>query len=189
MKIRNHKQREWILFPKEGPTKIFKHKSALMKYINANLDTCINGYVRLGEKTFNASYTLREWFIWYNDYIKNSSEPIKAELRQVLFRGKKYISKSWSISKEDKLYFAFSDKIFNLMFVISEKGIDKNKANNLMKLFKKRGFKDFQPDEETQEYINSNINNIPWTYWSDRCNFARCKAILEYFKKENLIDN
>jgi hypothetical protein len=62
------------------------------------------------------------------------------------------------------------------------------KANKLITLFEKRGFKDFEPDEDDLYYINGHIlTGIDFYHWSDRCNFLRCKVILEYFKRENLL--
>jgi hypothetical protein len=107
------------------------------------------------------------------------------------FRGRKFISKNNKISKESKKYFAFSDKITSLMCNIyeeDEKTILPNKANKLIELFKKRGFKDFTPTEEDLKYINGHIlDGIQFSYWSDRCNFLRCKVILEFFKRECLL--
>ena len=63
-----------------------------------------------------------------------------------------------------------------------------NKAKNLINLFEKRGFKDFEPSEEDLKYINGHISDgIDFFYWSDRCNFLRCKVILEYFKRKGLL--
>ena len=58
----------------------------------------------------------------------------------------------------------------------------------LVKLFYKRGFKDFTPTEEDQEYIDYYLEKgIDFYHWSDRCNWLRTKTVIEYFKKENLI--
>ena len=107
------------------------------------------------------------------------------------FRGRKFISKNNKISKGDKKYFAFSEKVSSLMCNIyeeDEKTILPNKANKLIELFKKRGFKDFEPTEEDLKYINGHIfDGVQFSYWSDRCNFLRCKVILEFFKREGLL--
>jgi len=107
-----------------------------------------------------------------------------------LFRGRKFISKYNKIEKSAKKYFAFSDKVISLMSNIYEENgaILPSKAKRLIKLFEKRGFKDFEPTEEDWEYINGHISDgICFSYWSDRCNFLRCKVILEYFKREELV--
>jgi hypothetical protein len=195
MKIRNHRKYEWWFRPSklskfEKNLYRFKYKSDLIKFLNKNFEESINGTVSLDHKSFNSSNTIREWFVWYNDYDVKGSK-LKIELRQLLFRGRKFISKNNKISKEDKKYFAFSDKIVSLMCGIYEedgKTILPNKAEKLIELFKKRGFKDFEPTEEDLSYINGHIlDGICFWHWSDRCNFLRCKVILEFFKHEGLL--
>lgn len=195
MKIRNHRKYEWWFRPHES-SKLkkhlyrFKYKKDLMKFLNKNFEDSINGVVNLDHKCFNSSGVAREWFVWYNDYDLRKA-PLKIKLRQVLFRGKKYIFKPHSVSKEDKKYFAFSEKIISLMCNIyeeDEKTITPNKAKRLITLFEKRGFKDFEPTEEDWNYINGHISTgIDFYYWSDRCNFLRCKVILEFFRRKGLV--
>lgn len=195
MKIRNHKKREWWFYPpKESTLKkhlyIFKYKQDLMKFLTSNIEQSINGIVGLGEETFNASYTLREYFVWYNQKQYRCSGNLKADLRQMPFRGRKYISKSDKISKGDKRYFAFSDKVISLMCHIEDENgnILPKDAKRLYDLFLKRGFKDFEPTEEDWDYINGHISDgICFSYWSDRCNFLRVKTIIEYFKRNDLL--
>jgi hypothetical protein len=194
MKIRKHRQREWIFHPYEESSLPksyykFKYKSKLHKFINCRLDECIGGTVRLTESNMSSSFTIREWFVWYNE----RSITFKPDLRQLLWRGRKYITKPNKISKTSKKYFAFSDKVINLMSEINndlDKGINisPRKANKLYNLFIKRGFKDFEPSEQDKNYINYYIENgIPFWYWSDRCNTLRMKTIIEYFKRNKLI--
>lgn len=194
MKIRNHRKYEWWFRPSklskfEKHLYRFKYKSDMMKFLNKNFKESINGTVSLDHSCFNSSGCVREWFVWYNDYDVKGSK-LKIELRQLLFRGRKYIFKPSKIEKESKKYFAFSNKIVSLMCNICEEDeetILPNKANKLIHLFKKRGFKDFEPDEEEWEYINGHISNgISFFHWSDRCNFLRAKTIYEYFKREGL---
>jgi len=161
----------------------------MMKFLNNNFYESVNGTVSLNHNSFNCSNTRREWFVWYNDYaIKNT--PLKIVLKQMDFRGRKFISKNNIISKEDKRYFAFSEKVIRLMCNIyenDERTILPSKAKKLINLFEKRGFKDFEPSEEDWTYINGHIGDgISFWHWSDRCNFLRCKVILEYFKREGL---
>lgn len=194
MKIRKHRKREWIFHPhneSDLPKSYyqFKYKSKLLKFINGRLDECIGGTVRLTESNMSSSFTIREWFVWYNE----RSIYFKADLRQILWRRKKFIRKPNKISKVSKKYFAFSDKVINLMSEISkdlDNGIEisSNKANKLYTLFIKRGYKDFEPSEQDKNYINNNIEKgIPFWYWSDRCNTLRMKTIIEYFKRTKLI--
>ena len=106
MKIRNHRKYEWWFRPSklskfEKNLYRFKYKSDLIKFLNKNFEESINGTVSLDHKSFNSSNTIREWFVWYNDYDEKGSK-LKIELRQLLFRGRKVISKNNKISKEDK---------------------------------------------------------------------------------------
>ena len=194
MKIRKHRKREWIFHPHEKsdlPKRIykFKYKSKLLKFINGMLYDTIGGTVRITESNFSSSFTIREWFVWYDE----RSITFKADLRQLLWRGRKYITKPNKVSKVSKKYFAFSDKVINLMSSISHDldngiNISPNRASKLYNLFIKRGFKDFEPTEQDMNYINYNIENgIPFWYWSDRCNSLRMKTIIEYFKRSKLI--
>lgn len=196
MKIRNHRKYEWWFRPNkdsklEKHLYIFKYKSSLMKFLNKHFEDAINGTVILEQSSFQGSGSVREWFVWYNDYALKGA-PIKIELRQLLFRGGKYIFKPKKISKTSKKYFAFSDKVISLMSNIyqdDEETILPKDAKRLITLFEKRGFKDFEPDEEEWDYINGHIEyGIQFSYWSDRCNFLRCKVILEYFKREGLLN-
>lgn len=195
MKIRNHRKYEWWFRPPEN-SKLekhlykFKYKSDMMKFLNNNIKEVVNGTVSLDHNSFNCSNTIREWFVWYNDYTFKGAK-LKIELRQLLFRGHKYISKERKISKEDKKYFTFSKKVISLMSNIYQKDkktILPKDAKKLINLFEKRGFKDFEPTEEDWVYINGYIlDGIDFFHWSDRCNFLRCKVILEFFKRENLL--
>lgn len=195
MKIRNHRKYEWWFRPSKN-SKLekhlyrFKYKCDMMKFLNKNIDESVNGTVSLNHESFNCSNTKREWFVWYNDYAVKGM-PLKIVLKQMDFRGKKFISKNNKISKSSKKYFAFSDKVVSLMsniYEADEETILPSKAKKLITLFEKRGFKDFEPNEEDLRYIDGHIlDGIAFSYWSDRCNFLRCKVILEYFKREKLL--
>jgi hypothetical protein len=195
MKLRSHKKREYCFFPPlnselKKHSYTFKYKKDLMKFLNSNFLNTLDGVVDIHENTLNASYTLRSYSVWYNKREYTTGVKPKIVLKQQTFRGKKYISKTHKISKEDKKYFAFSEKVINLMCNIeTEDGIiSPEKAKNLYTLFIKRGFKDFEPSEEDLQYINGHISKgIDFYHWSDRCNWLRTKTIIEYFKRENLI--
>jgi len=109
MKIRNHRKYEWWFFPSEN-SKLEKHlyrfkfKADMMKFLNGNLAESINGTVSLKEDSFAGSQCLREWFVWLNDYAEKK-EKLKIELRQLTFRGKKYIFRPSKVSKDSKKYF------------------------------------------------------------------------------------
>lgn len=197
MTIKNHRKKEWRFYPHKksklyrGRCYIFKYKKDLMKMLNKNIGDAVNGEVMLEEKSFGNSGCIRQWFVWYNDY-REINEPLKVELRQENFRGRKYIFKPSKISKENKKYFAFSDKVINAMCGMynSEDKLDitPTKAKKLVELFYKRGFKDFTPNEDEKIYINSYLKEgIDFYYWSDRCNWLIIKTIIEYFKANNLI--
>lgn len=196
MKIRNQKKTEWWFYPSEdstlnkGKCHKFKYKSDLMRFLNSNIYESVGGEVSLHEETFNSSHTRQMWFVWYNGKQYLDGADLKIDLRQQYFRGKKYFCHKSKIEKIDKKFFAFSDKVISLMSHIEdENGVILSKdAKRLVELFKKRGYKDFEPSEEYLEYINWHISEgIDFYYWSDRCNWLRTKTIIEYFKRENLI--
>jgi len=191
MKIRNHRKKEYVFRPSQNSElkgiKIFKYKSDLINYLNKTFPECLNGTVSLTESCFGGSHTIRQWEVWYNDY-REDNQKIKPVLKQLYFRGGKFISKPWKVSKKDKRYFAFSDKVISTMSDIADSGVTKNKANKLVTLFYKRGFTDFEPTEDDWKYINGHIGDgIDFFHWSDRCNWLRTKTIIEYLKKEKLI--
>jgi hypothetical protein len=193
MKIRNHRKYEWWFRP-DIHSKLkkklykFKYKADLIKFLNNNIEQSLNGEVTLEHNCFNSSSTFKSWVVWYS--FKNSK--LKIELKRELHRGSKYIFKPRKISKESKKWFAFSDKVYNLMCNIYEDDcitILPEKAKKLTEIFYKRGFKDFEPNQEDWDYINYYINKgrIDFGHWSDRCNFLRTKTIIEFFKIKNLI--
>lgn len=195
MKIRNHKKYEWWFRPRnnsklEKHLYIFKYKSDMMEFLNNHFEEALIGTVSLDCSYFGGSGTVREWSVWYNDRAVRG-QSLKIELRQSNFRGRKYIFKPRKVEKSSKKYFAFSDKIISLMCNIYQedgKTILSKDAKRLVDLFEKRGFKDFEPNKEDWDYIDGHINNgIDFHHWSDRCNFIRCKTILEFFKRRKLI--
>jgi len=200
MKIRNHRKREWWFYPHEKSNiekksaHIFKKKSSLMKFLNKHGQESLNGQVRIEEKSFGHSGCVRMYSVWYNEY-ENQHKNIKPRivLKQMDFRGRKFIQKLSKIDKHSKKYFAFSDKIINLMCHIENEDtgvILEKDAVRLIKLFKKRGFEDFEPTEDEWIYINGHISDgICFFHWSDRCNWLRVKTIIEYFKREGLVNN
>lgn len=196
MKIRSHRKYEWWFYPhKESeiklPAKIFKYKSSLIRYLNANFEGALGGTITLHHNSFNSSSSIREWFVWYNDYTHSKKTPMKISLRQLDFRGRKYISKPSKISKGDKRYFAFSNKVIPLMCNMQDDNgiiLSKN-AKKLVELYKKRGFKDFTPNKEDQDYIDFYLEKgIDFYHWSDRCNWLRTKTVIEYFKIKGLLN-
>lgn len=198
MKIRNHRKHSYYFYPakdSELKNRQFKTKKSLLRYLNSNVDEAVNGTVGYNEKSFSSNHFVRQWFVWYNDKPSQRNQQLRVSLRQLDFRGRKYITRRKIVktSKSTKKYYAFSEKVINLMGAIEDRlcngeSISKYTANRLVTLFYKRGFIDFVPDEETQRYIDGNIEKgIPFFYWSDRCNGDRMKTIIEYFKRENLI--
>lgn len=197
MKARNMKTQGWSFRPHKDSKlkfKVFKYKSDLMKYLNNNFREALNGEVALTFDTVNMSGTKRTWFVWYNDY-SDINTPLKIELRQELFRGRKYITKRKTVktSKESKRWFMFSDKVINLMCALSDTPIGtelhKRQTENLIKLFYKRGYKDIDLNSDEykdvynyEEYLTG-AEPIPYSYWCDRCNSIRCAVIIENYKK------
>lgn len=197
MKIRNHKNKLWCLFPPKksllnrGMCYTFKKKSSLMRFINGNFDELVNSEVTMLIEGWNSSTHLRCWAVWYNDKSVLNGAKFKPELRQMLMRNKKWQFKPDKISKKNKKYFAFSDKVIRLMCKISDQGehIESKDAKKLVQLFNKRGFKDFKPTEDDLDYINYYIEKgIDFYHWSDRCNWLRTKTVIEFFHKKALLN-
>lgn len=199
MKIRNTKKKTYVFYPHESSilkgrsyTYRFKNKKNLMRFLNGNFGDAVNGIVQISVSTLQSFYTERQYFVWYNEFEwrHNKTNKQKIVLKQELFRGRKYISKGFRTSKSDKKYFAFSDKVINLMTHIGNNGISESNAKNLICLFYKRGWKNEELTGDDIEYVEFYLkdNKEPqWFYWSDRCNSLRMKIIYEWFKKNNLI--
>lgn len=195
MKIRNHRKREYWFYPTEDSKLnkdrcyMFNYKSDLISFLNKNIDESVNGTVRLEESGFGYSGAVRQWFVWYNDYSPRNSK-LRIDLRQLNFRGKKFIQKRFTVGNERKKYFAFSKKVIHLMCNIKQEDgtILSKDVKKLVELFNKRGFKDFEPSEEDWLYINGHIGDgISFYHWSDRLDDLRTKTVIEYFKREGLI--
>lgn len=185
MKIRNHRKKEYVYYPYEKD-KIgikFFYKSDLMNYLTANIEEAVDGEVVIKENYFSGIHSLQHYDIWYNRQEIKSGANCKSVLKKIRY-SKKRLHK---ISKLSKKHFAFSHKIITLMCYIGNNGITKNHAKNLVNLFYKQGFKDFVPNENDQSYIDNNINEIPFWYWADRCNYVRVKTIIENFKQNKLL--
>lgn len=194
--IRKHKKREYHFFPPDG-SKLqrgycytFTRMSTLMRFLTANLDETINGSVDLQENSFGGFGTTKMWAVWYNQEAHNQGAKIKAVLRRIAMRDK-WQRKSRKISKINKKYRAFSDKVISLMERIEDENgnIQPHDAKRLVMLFYKRGYKDFEPSEEEWRYINGHMSDgIDFYHWSDRCDWLRTKTVIEYFKRKNLIN-
>jgi len=196
MKLRKQRKREYIFFPYEGSnlTKksyIFKRKTSLLKFLNGRIRDVINGTVRVYEDGFGYNIFIRDYGVWYNYKEYNSGADLKIDLKLVdSIRNKR---KKYKVSKLSKKHFAFSNRRIELMTLINEsiknnEEINKSHAKNLVNVFYKSGFKDFEPSEEEKGYIEGNIEEgVPFLYWSDRCNYLRMKVVIEYFKRNYLI--
>jgi len=194
MKLRNCRKREYIFFPSDESSLgkrsyVFKSKTKLYNFLNGRIADSINGLVRVYENYLSSCYWIADYDVYYNYKQYNSGAKLRINLS--LFDKNKYRKR---LSKEDKKYFAFSNRRIELMSKIQDdinnnRGIDKSNAKNLVKVFYKSGFKDFDLEtSENKEYILYNIENgIPFSYWSDRCGYVRMKAIIEYFKLNNII--
>lgn len=118
MKIRNHKKRKWwfcphensTLKPKYGVWFIFKYKSDLMNFLKSNYKDTINGVVRLEEETFNSSYCLKEWTVWYNQREYKNGSKFKIVLKLNKFRNRNFVFRTHNLSKEEE------EKILSLMW-------------------------------------------------------------------------
>jgi len=186
MKIRNNKKKIQYLFWEfeKGGAKVFSKKTELLKYLNRIGERALNGHVKQECDHLNSFYGVRQWFVWYNEKKSN----LEIELRQQDFRGKKFMTKH-RVEKENVKYFIFSDKIISLMAHIADGKYTDSNLKNLLVLFHKRGFRDFELEEENLYYYNrENHKNLEvfneWSYWSDRCNFLRCKIIHDMIKRD-----
>jgi hypothetical protein len=193
MKIKNHRKIEYWFYPPKNSSLekhcyVFKYKKDLINFLEYNFYQAINGEVIVHVSDFSGFYTLREYFVWLKRKTDGKRKHVNIQLKQELFRGRKFVCKSKKIEKTDKKWFAFSDKIISLMCKNANNWTP-NSAKNLIELFKKRGWKDFIPDKDDQDYINYYLEKgIDFFHWSDRCNSLRSKVIYEYFKKEKLIN-
>lgn len=192
MKIRNHRTRTYFFYPSynhkdafPSASYQFKYKTSLMKFLSSNIERAINGTVMININEFCSCYTSRKYLVWY----RLAKNLVVADLRLMHVNGKKCLyNRKPTVSKQEKKFMAFSGKVINLMLAIDHTGITPTRANKLITLFIKQGFTDFIPNEDEQEYIDACLSTeIPWGYWCDRCDFVRCKVILEYFKKNNII--
>lgn len=178
MKIRKQIKKTYFLLPNKpegiGRGKQFKYKKDLMKYLNSNILDFYGGLMFLRIETPGMSYTSRYWRIKY-DFRGNKGVVLKQESNREFHK----------ISKKDKKWFAFSEKIIYLMSSIGEEETEE-KLINLIHLFYKRGWNDFSLDSDEKQFVESYLTGdkeIPWFHWSDRCNGSRTKVIVEYFKK------
>jgi len=194
MKIRNHRHFSYLFIPstmsKLKPfRREFKHKSALMRFLTANLSETANGIVHKYESCFDHYGVIRSWVVWYNQNEYHSGASLKAQLRQLYFRGRKFNHRPSKIDKWSKRRFAFNHGIHNKMQAMSKhKDITERDAQILISLFHKSGFKDFEPTAEDWVYINGHIGDgIDFDHWSDRLDCLRMKTIIECFKTAGLV--
>lgn len=192
MKIRNHKKRNWVFYPHQNSklkknSYVFKYKSDLMKFLQKNLGNSINGIVDLEERGFGYySSCIRSYVVWYNLVAYCQGQNAKPVLKQLKSRVRGKTKRK--VSKKDKKYFAFSDKIINLMCDISDTELTKQKAKRLVTLFEKRGYKEFIPNNEDREYIQYYLDNgIDFHHWSDRCGTLRMRTVIEYLIKQEML--
>lgn len=195
MKIRNNKVKQTYLvkpFSKDFKFKKFKYKSDCLKYLNSMGFDALNSIVSISINALNYSNTLREYSVWLDEHKYNKHGIFEFRLVNETFRGNKYIFPHRPIEKVNVKYFAFGDKICSLMSHIGQSDtINNSNLSNLLILFHKRGFRDFDPDDVFGgDYVNNRLSdNIledlnEWFYWSDRCNYLRCKVIYELIKRD-----
>lgn len=199
MKIKNVKRkRKYLVKPHSDEFKIkrFKYKVDCIKYLISMGFDALNSSVSISISGLSYSNTLREYLVWYDKHKYNKHGIFELKLVQEDFMGDKYISPPRRpTSKVETKYFIFSDKICNLMSYIGvSESLNVNNLSNLLILFNKRGFKDFIPEDDySKSYISNNLEKNTlngfgdWFYWSDRCNFVRCKVIHDLIKRDNPI--
>lgn len=185
---REKKKYTWLVRPSSDKYEIknFKYKSSVLKYLMSMDVDALNSVVSRTVNTFDSSYTNSESLVWFNEHDFYHGSDFKLVFKKITYGGRKYIHKIETIEKTTVKFFAFSDKIISLMGNLSENLCD-NDLIKLLLLFHKRGFRDF---ETTDEYYNSyldkyNIETLDtFFYWSDRCNFMRCKIIHDLIKRD-----
>lgn len=197
MKIRKHKKRTYLLYPtthrdvdsmsfKQYYT--FKYKHDMMKFINKYPFDLLGSYVYVDEEGANGfTGSVVEYLVWYNEYQANKGIPFKIVLKKT-FTPKWW--RSFKATKLEKLSYAFSHRIIELMTIIAYEmpDINPSHAKNLTKLFYKIGYKEIIPNEEEQQYIDQFMKDgPPFDYWCDRYYGLRMQTIIEYFKFKKLI--
>jgi hypothetical protein len=90
-----------------------------------------------------------------------------------------------SYTKEEKTYRSYSYKVYTKMIAYPDM-----KVSNLIELFRKRGTPLDNPTEDMIDYANraleelKTLDDVKWSYWSDRCNDARAYVIYCLYFKE-----
>jgi len=180
---------KYVVWPEKEtgkPRKEFKYRKKAFNYalscgpgatISKNEDYC--GGSSLGGA---------EWIVdWAYPYKKGS------DIKVYKYDPRRY-GKSRR-SNSEKKYFGYSYKVYTKMIHISQelwngKSIESVMpcVKNIFELYKKQGIDFDNPSEwmvETYEgYYNSGtqvLEDIPWSYWSDRCNWGRAYTIYRCF--------
>jgi hypothetical protein len=182
----------YVVWPEDGdnrkPRKEFKFKKNAVKYAmscGAGSTIGINQDYVGGSSSGGYSWTV-DWDPQFHR--KHGRNRLK------LYRTEdhKFSKRRGGRSKDDKMWFGYSYKICTNMEYIGHclyhktKTMDELMPNikNLFELFKKQGVNFDNPKEwmvetyENQLYRGTNtLHDIPWGYWSDRCNYGRAYTI------------
>ena len=150
-------------------------------------DMALNAHLRREAYWLNMSFTEKEWIIWYDEKI------LKKHNKFVLKRCLDYKHPKMHMENSSTKFFAFSEKVINLMGNIGDNGLTDNRLFRLLVLFHKRGFKDFifeENDVYEKDYYTAYMDKYTidtfedWWYWSDRCNFLRTKVLVDMIKRD-----
>ena len=124
--------------------------------------------------------SVKDWIVDYDLTHWNRTKKNKLKLyTYYVGRGR---SRTFSRNREDKLWRQFSYKVYSKMISFPNVNIE-----NLINLFIKQGIDFKNPSEDMIEYSNSclseykTLDDIPWSYWSDRCSHSRAYVIYRLY--------
>ena len=122
-----------------------------------------------------------EWIVDYDFRYYGLTGNIKFKLYK-LSNGFRKTSK---IDKESKIWSQFSYKVFCKMCSYPNCNV-----GNLIILWRKQGIPLDNPDEDMRSYTSScltemkSLDDVEWSYWSDRCNYSRAFVIYTLYNKQ-----
>ncbi len=184
-RFRDNYKVKYVVWPEDEsmPRKEFKHRKRAFNYaLSCGPGTTIS---KNEDYVGGSSFGGAEWVVdWAFPYKKKSDMKVY-----------KYHSRRFGKPRrtnDNKRYFGFSYKIFTRMEYLDfhlwkgDKTMEEMSSvvKNLFKLFKKQGVDFDNPSEWMVDtwrgYCNNGIDTlseVPWGYWSDRCNWGRAYTI------------
>jgi hypothetical protein len=163
---------QYVVYPykSEKPIKKFNRLNNAKRYaLSCGPNTTIH---KSADYQSGSSSCVKKWQVWFN------KEYTHIMLYRVNTRDFKI-----RYSKEEKIYRAYTYKVFTKMIAYPDM-----KVSNLIQLFRKRGTPLDNPTEDMIDYANraleelKTLDDVQWSYWSDRCNDARAYVIYCLYK-------